>query len=261
MPKSSSRRAAAFQEVKNPSSSTTSSLSRLRKKIRDLERLLKRAQQAQATNGGKNTTALAHREQERALKALKLELASAEAGSQAKRLERRYHQVRFVERRKADRKVTKARKALDVAEKAVEEAGGDKATKKEAKKQKKEAERQLRLAEHELTYIVCFPETERYVSLYVDGGLERMLNDRTNIESENKTDKKRREWWDASGRMLENGEVNVDSLMFGYRGQKSWKAAAKPVVAGIEDEQGSAAEEEMDDAEEAGDEDDDFFEK
>ncbi|KAK9382412.1 uncharacterized protein V2V93DRAFT_365052 [Kockiozyma suomiensis] len=256
----------AFQEVKiaSANNNASSSLSRLRKKIRDLERLLKRsAQQSSSAGGkvGKNTTALAHREQERALRALKLELASAETGSQAKKLERRYHQVRFFERRKADRKVVKGRKVLNIAEIAYKtaKAGEDKELKSECKRKRKDAERKLKLAEHELAYIVCFPEQQKYVSLYVDGGLERLLNERTNVENEDKTDKKRREWWDITGQMLESGQIDVNTLLFGYHGDKPWKAATPNNNTGVEDDDGQELEQAEFDGEE--EEEDEFFEK
>ncbi|KAK9455881.1 hypothetical protein V1511DRAFT_498943 [Dipodascopsis uninucleata] len=215
-------KAPKFKEVKDVAGGN-SSISRLKKKIRDIERLLKRTEITRVSaddksqgrtgdrNGIKNTTARARQEQERALKALKEELREAEQMEKSKRMEHKYHKVRFFERRKAVRKVEKARRAL---------VDDDKSSKERSIK-----ENALRLAEIELAYIALFPRESRYISLYADGGaaLKAIIaNDGAAPNSDiDKTISKRKEWWQKVKMMVERGDVVVDSLMFGNGGKDS----------------------------------------
>ncbi|KAK9467939.1 hypothetical protein V1512DRAFT_260399 [Lipomyces arxii] len=186
-----------FKEVENAES--LSSLSGLRKKIRDLERLLNRAQEK---GESKNTTAMARREQERALRALKDEFQRAEQNKTDRRLDQRYRQVRFFERRKAVRRLEKARKML---------------SKNEDKTEKKRLEKDLRLAETELAYIALFPKDKKYVSLYVDDGVKSATSSQP---PKSNTDKLRREWWLEVSKMVKEAAVDIGSLTFGQPSQE-----------------------------------------
>ncbi|KAK9356448.1 hypothetical protein V1505DRAFT_369994 [Lipomyces doorenjongii] len=225
----------SFKEVHD--GSPTSSVSRLRKKIRDLERLLKRT--SSSTNGNKNSTALARREQERALRALKDELRTVERNMKEKKLDKRYHKVRFFERRKAARRVIKARKAVA--------ALGDEDD--EVKRKMMEEERWF--AETELAYVALFPREWKYVSLYVDGGLEKARKG----YGESETGKKRLDWWTEVERMVKSGDVDVESLMFS-QGDKGTQSARKIVKQAEQDEEEAELSEQQQQ-----DEEDEFFDK
>ncbi|KAK9479340.1 hypothetical protein V1514DRAFT_328391 [Lipomyces japonicus] len=187
----------AFKEVRD--AGTTASLSRLRKKIRDLDRLLKRAADAEGNiKKEKNTTAIAKREQERALRALKSELRAAEDATKNKKLSDRYHKVRFFERRKAARKVEKAKKRVAAA---ISES------------EKKREEMAAVQAETELAYIALFPRERKYVSLYVADALQNI--EEPVKETDGDTERKRKEWWTTTKQRLAAGEINIDDLLFG----------------------------------------------
>ncbi|KAK9235473.1 hypothetical protein V1525DRAFT_409816 [Lipomyces kononenkoae] len=229
----------AFKEVHDAASA--SSVSRLRKKIRDLERLLKRA--SSSGNGSKNSTALATREQERALRALKNELLTAERNMKDKKLDKRYHKVRFFERRKAARRVVQSRKAVAAA--LADEVDENR---------RKTAEEERLMAETELAYVALFPREWKYVSLYVDGGVEKARKG----HGESETDKKRLEWWTDVERMVRSGEVDVESLMFvpGAKGRTSGRKIVKHT--------GEAYEQNVESEQQQGyeeDEEDEFFDK
>ncbi|KAK9374288.1 uncharacterized protein V1513DRAFT_446604 [Lipomyces chichibuensis] len=225
----------SFKEVHDVSS--TSSVSRLRKKVRDLERLLKRT--SSSTNRSKNSTALARREQERALRALKDELRTVERNMKEKKLDKRYHKVRFFERRKAARRVIKARKAVAVL--------GDEYD--EVKRKMLEEERWS--AETELAYVALFPREWKYVSLYVEGGVEKARKG----YGESETEKKRLDWWTEVERMVKSGEVDVESLMFS-QGDKRTPSARKIVKQAEEDEEEAELSEQQ-----QRDDEDEFFDK
>ncbi|KAK9366008.1 hypothetical protein V1509DRAFT_631359 [Lipomyces kononenkoae] len=245
MPKSS----AAFKEVHD--SASTSSVSRLRKKIRDLERLLKRASSSSGNGGStKNSTALARREQERALRALKDELRTAERNMKEKKLDKRYHKVRFFERRKAARRVLQARKAIDAL--TDDDNVGD---------QKKNTAKEERLmAETELAYVALFPREWKYVSLYVDSGVEKARKG----YAESETDKKRLDWWNDVERMVRSGEVDVESLMF-WSGAKRRtdvrRIVKQPGEVGERIEDSEQLQHDDDDDDDEEEEEDEFFDK
>ncbi|KAK9387331.1 hypothetical protein V1515DRAFT_601481 [Lipomyces mesembrius] len=225
----------SFKEVHDALS--TSSVSRLRKKVRDLERLLKRT--SSSTNGSKNSTALARREQERALRALKDELRTLEQNMKEKILDKRYHKVRFFERRKAARRVIKARKAVA--------ALGD----EDDEVKRKMVEEERRFAETELAYVTLFPREWKYVSLYVDGGVEKARKG----YGESETGKKRLEWWTEVERMVKSGDVDVESLMFS-QGDKVTPNARKIVKQAEQDEEEAELS-----YQQQQDEEDEFFDK
>lgn len=118
--------------------------SKIRKKMRDIERLLKK------------DTLPAHVriENERALKALGVELQNTQLNLKAKQNAKKYHMVRFFEKKKAVRKLKQARKALEDAAST------------EVRKDIKKARKVVRHSEIDIVYVVLFPKTEKYISLY-----------------------------------------------------------------------------------------------
>lgn len=116
---------------------------KIKKRIRDLERLLSRKRDSLP-----DTIIV---EKERTLEALKLELENAKLKNKIKQNAKKYHMVRFFERKKALRRYKKALKAL----KALEKSKDDKKCKREL------AEKSV-----DLCYVVNFPKTEKYIALY-----------------------------------------------------------------------------------------------
>ncbi|ODQ80810.1 hypothetical protein BABINDRAFT_34486 [Babjeviella inositovora NRRL Y-12698] len=121
--------------------------SKLRKKIRDIERLLTKK---------KNLPADVRVANERSLKALKFELENSDLQNRAKIISKKYHMVRFFEKKKALRKLKQASKEM-----AELEANPD-AEKKDLKKQRKV----VKHCQVDLAYVINFSKTEKYISLY-----------------------------------------------------------------------------------------------
>ncbi|CAN6668109.1 rRNA-processing protein Efg1p [Trichomonascus vanleenenianus] len=107
------------------------SVSKLKKKLRDLERLLRNPR----VRADKRV------ETERAIEALKGELKDAEKARKVKHTAQKYHMVRFFEKKKAARRLKAAIKRGDDAE-------------------------EIRQCEIDYYYVLTFPIDEKYVSLY-----------------------------------------------------------------------------------------------
>ncbi|KAL3233388.1 rRNA-processing protein EFG1 [Nakaseomyces bracarensis] len=112
---------------------------KLKRRIRDLERLLIKKKDTLPSN--------VIVEKERTLQALKLELENHDVKEQIKKNAKKYHMVRFFERKKALRKYKKALKTYNEDE-------------SEQNKSK------LAEAEINLCYVVNFPKSEKYISLF-----------------------------------------------------------------------------------------------
>lgn len=119
---------------------------KIKKKIRDITRLLRRP----------NLPADVRVDNERALGALTAELESKQFDKKAQHLSKRYHMVRFFERKKAIRRLKNALNQLKELESASEPV------KKDIKKQKKI----LKHCQVDVAYICNFPKSEKYISLY-----------------------------------------------------------------------------------------------
>lgn len=126
------------------SNTNAGSSAKLKKKIRDLERLLKRP----------NLNATVKIETERALVALKAESESIDRNKTVAHNAKKYHMVRFFERKKAYRKLKQTLKQL--------------LTEKENKKYKKA----FKESEIDLYYTLTFPLHEKYISLYPNESAE-----------------------------------------------------------------------------------------
>ncbi|KAK9470667.1 uncharacterized protein V1510DRAFT_349780, partial [Dipodascopsis tothii] len=161
----------AFREVH--ADGGKASAARTRKKIRDISRLLAKPES--------KLTATARRENERALAALKDELASVLASNQDKKIAQKYHMVRFFERRKATRKVVRFEKN---AENRRDLASNDDYIRALA----------------ELAYTVLSPRDEKYIALYADGASE---------------DPKRAALLASFEEQVRAGQIHSQELMFG----------------------------------------------
>lgn len=129
---------------------------KVKKKIRDIERLLRRDK----------VPAHVRIENERALKALKVDLQNTQLKLQAKENGKKYHMVRFFERKKAVRRLKQAQKDLDEVAKS------------DVRKDIKKARKVLKHAQIDVAYTVMFPKTEKYLSLFPnekEDGAEELL--------------------------------------------------------------------------------------
>ncbi|WPK24422.1 hypothetical protein PUMCH_001696 [Australozyma saopauloensis] len=120
------------------------SSARARKKIKSIEGLLQRD----------NLPADVRIEKERALKALQADLKNTLFKLKTQKRAKKYHMVRFFERKKALRKLKQAKKALDEA------------TETAVKKDIKKARRAMHHCQVDVAYVFMFPKSEKYISLY-----------------------------------------------------------------------------------------------
>jgi hypothetical protein len=123
---------------------------KLKKKIRDLERLLKRP----------NLEANKKVETERALAALRSEMEGVQESKKVGQIAKKYHMVRFFERKKACRR-------LKQAVKRYLEDQGSKANRKAFEK-----------AEVDLYYTLTFPIDQKYVSLFPTESADKSADQR-----------------------------------------------------------------------------------
>jgi hypothetical protein len=131
--------------------------SKLKKKIRDVERTLRKP----------GLAATKKLEAERALAALREELEDVQRGQKAKENAQRYHMVRFFERKKAARKLKQAVKAMLGEKNSVKANESDESDKEEVSVRDEETLRaNLEKAEIDLYYTVLFPLERKYISLY-----------------------------------------------------------------------------------------------
>ena len=120
----------------------TASLSKVKKKIRDIERMLNRnPEKIEATK---------KQESERALHAFKLQLEQLQENQKTKQLVKKYHMVKFFERKKAQKRLKQAAKALSQA----------------SQNDKQQALDNLRECEIDWYYIFHYPRDEKYIALY-----------------------------------------------------------------------------------------------
>jgi hypothetical protein len=131
---------------------------KIKKKMRDIQRLLSKKRDSLPAD--------VILENERALETLKVELQNAEQSLKVKKMAKKYHMVRFFERKKALRKYKQAKKEHD-------ELIADKSEKKEIKK----ARKRLNHAEIDLAYVVNFPKDHKYIALFPNEEGEKVQDD------------------------------------------------------------------------------------
>ncbi|EGX47340.1 hypothetical protein AOL_s00086g2 [Orbilia oligospora ATCC 24927] len=141
--------------------STSLTRSQLRKKIRDLTRLLNPP--SSATTKLPATTRIDH---ERALSAYKHELSLQQTSSKVQLLEKRYHKVRFFERRKATRALSRLNREFNALD---NNNNNTSSADEESKKEKEGLIKKIHAAEVDLNYIMHYPPLEKYISLYRSG--------------------------------------------------------------------------------------------
>ena len=163
---------------------------KINKKIRDISRLLKKD----------NLPAHVRVENERTLKALRVELSNTERVSKAKKTAKKYHMVRFFERKKAIRKLKQARKHLEEM----------KAT--DVRKDVKKARKVVHHSEVDVAYVVLFPKEEKYISLYPNAKENEDASTTNNEKAklgQQRTEKRRREF-----RKQVEDQLNENKLPF-----------------------------------------------
>lgn len=222
MPKANPRYERATTDLSGVLGSTV----RVKKKIKSIEGLLKRD----------TLPADIRIEKERALKALRIDLKNTYFNMKTKERAKKYHMVRFFERKKAVRKLKQATKAYEEVEKT------------EVKKDIKKARKVLKHAQVDVAYVIMFPKSAKYISLYPNAPKEDLdENVRRGLQI---TDEKRLEYRKMMEEVIDN-----DRLPFTF----------EDVLAGkniqIENERLPGQTEEIDaPQEQEKEEEDDFFE-
>ncbi|KAL7273813.1 18S rRNA maturation protein [Rhizina undulata] len=132
------------------------STSTLKKKIRDVERLLKKS--------SRPLSATVRSESERALEAYKHELKHAQSSFRDQKIAKKYHMVRFFERQKAIRRLRKLQRSLTTPI-------PDDATLKA----------QILNAQIDLNYTLHYPKGEKYISLFKDPTAESKMSEKREL--------------------------------------------------------------------------------
>lgn len=134
-------------------------------------------------------------EKERALKALKVDLKNSQFKLKTKERAKKYHMVRFFERKKAIRKLKQATKAMDEA------------TKEGVKKEIKKARKVLGHAQTDVAYVYLFPKSQKYISLYPNPPLKEELADENIKKGLHRTEQKRQEFKKKVEEMISNDKL------------------------------------------------------
>lgn len=104
-------------------------------------------------------------DKERALAAQKAELRSILHNRRTQERAKKYHMLRFFERKKAVRRLKQAVRAVAEAEKAGE------------KKDIKKAKRVLHHAQIDVAYVYMFPKADKYIALFPHAPTDEQLKD------------------------------------------------------------------------------------
>ncbi|TFK25708.1 hypothetical protein FA15DRAFT_559879, partial [Coprinopsis marcescibilis] len=148
-------------------------------------------------------------ETERRIKALEAELEQADQVNKERTLATRYHKVKFFERQKVMRKVKQTKKEL-------ESAAGSAKTK---------LEKQLLEERINLNYILHYPKTKKYVSLFPPEVREGVASETFSADAE-KTNKAREEVREWVRGCMEKNELSVEPEHQLLPGQSRAKAPA-----------------------------------
>ncbi|KAG5360501.1 rRNA-processing protein [Yarrowia sp. B02] len=155
---------------------TGDGLFRIKKRIRDLERVLNRPVPMDESK---------RIELERAVAAYKVEAEDLISGRKNKKNVEKYRMIRFFERQKASRKVKQARKLVENADSDAKKA---------------DAEALVTKYMADLAYTIHFPNDIKYISLYPNGAVDETA------ESSKQREKMRAEFAEK----IKNGELDVD---------------------------------------------------
>ncbi|KAK0459259.1 uncharacterized protein EV420DRAFT_1642238 [Desarmillaria tabescens] len=129
---------------------------------------------------------------ERRLKALEAELAEAEQSRKERALGMRYHGVKFFERQKVLRKVKQVKKRLSSA----------------SQSEKKAVESSLFDARVDLNYILHYPKTKKYISLFPPE--IRHPETQSNSTDSSETDAQRQQIKDQIRQQMLGGELPLE---------------------------------------------------
>ncbi|KAI9030927.1 hypothetical protein CLU79DRAFT_732073 [Phycomyces nitens] len=210
-----------------PKGNSLDSMGKIKKRIRDVNRTLKKGAR----------TAKIRVESERRIRALEYELGEKTIDAQEQKNATAYHQVKHIERKKAERKLAQATAALKAASEDDKEA----------------AEKMVEERKIDLLYTKHFPKSLPYVSIL----------SKNDEESKNTT---REEVREKIREAMKNGEDFKDMQKF-YRDKcRAWLEkrkkipAAKPVDVDEEGPVDDKMEEDQDSDAEKDSKKDDFFE-
>ncbi|KAF8470542.1 hypothetical protein BDZ91DRAFT_840726 [Kalaharituber pfeilii] len=161
----SSKPASEYCSPLPPSAASgTASISLLKRKIRDLTRLLARTNPSASDSSHGSLPSTVRQQNERALEAYKHELALAQKAQKENRMRDRYRMVRFFERQKATRKLRQVERDFN----------------SNSNPSQKDNDRLL-AARVDLSYTLYFPLDRKYISLYkssaADPKTEKMKED------------------------------------------------------------------------------------
>lgn len=168
MPKADGR----YDRYNTDLSDVLGSTVRVKKKIKSIENLLSK----------ETLPADIRIEKERALKALKLDLKNTRFNMKTRERAKKYHMLRFFERKKALRKLKQATKAHKEDEDT------------EVRKDIKKARKVLKHAQIDVAYVYLFPKSEKYIALYPNEPLPEMLKDENVKKGMQKTEEKRQQF-------------------------------------------------------------------
>ncbi|KAL4921036.1 hypothetical protein BDW62DRAFT_220390 [Aspergillus aurantiobrunneus] len=131
------------------------SVNELKRRIRDVRRLLSKT----------DLPADKRIIQERALAGYEKELADEEQRRERSRMIKKYHFVRFLDRKTATKKVNKLNRTRDeLANTKTTDGGIDEETKKKLEK----LDARLRIARVNLNYTIYYPLMKKYISIYAE---------------------------------------------------------------------------------------------
>ena len=228
-PRHKTSRGASIQVAESMGSGSA----KIKKKIRDIERLIK---------NNPNLPADKKIEYDRGLKALQVELKNSQVQNKAKIISKKYHMVRFFEKKKAIRKLKNLRKEFEEISKT------------EVRKDIKKARKQLKHGEIDLAYVILFPKTEKYISLYPSPNNEDQTDPNV-IKGLKKTEERRREFRKSVEKLIDEDKLpfSIDDILQG----KSVRLDSTKKQNAVITEEIDAPEARQNDQEE---EQDDFFE-
>lgn len=142
---------------------------KVNRKIKSIEKLLEKAQ----------LPADVRVEKERALNVLRMDLKNTLFERRTQKRAKKYHMLRFFERKKAVRKLKQATKAHKEAQEMSIELEVDSTSKK------------LRKAQVEVAYVYLFPKSKKYIALYPHEPSEEDLQDENIMKGRQLTDESR----------------------------------------------------------------------
>ncbi|EED20150.1 nuclear protein involved in pre-rRNA processing, putative [Talaromyces stipitatus ATCC 10500] len=147
---------------KNSTGDKGLSINDLKKRIRDVKRLLTRVE---------HLSPEARIVQERALKGYERDLEQEQARRQRSEMIKKYHFVRFLDRKTATKQLRTAQREYGKTKQQQEETGTVDNTKLAT------LQKQIDIAQIDVNYTIYYPLTEKYISLYPQEKKRRVVKD------------------------------------------------------------------------------------